>query len=99
MTVTAASLLENHPEFTQGFADYPNMVNGMISQAIAMVDESGYGSTALYDKAVEWKACELLAMSPFARDMRLNKDLDKTYYTREYENMAKVAGSAYRVLP
>lgn len=94
MTVTRTSLLTEHPEWANAPTD---LVDAKLAAAKALLDTDVLGD--LYDYAVVLKTCQLLALSPFSRDMRLSKDDGTTIYDRELHDILIPAGSAHRVEP
>ena len=94
MAVTAASLKVAHPEFTSA----PDVVvNAAIASAVGFHDSEVWGT--LLDTGVELKTCDLLARSPYGRDMRLVKDGLTTVYSLEWERLRTQVARAWRVLP
>lgn len=94
MAVTRTSLLVEHPEW----ANAPSaLVDAKLATAQGLLDSDVLGD--LYDYAVVLKACQLLATSPFARDMKLSKDDGTTIYDKALNEILIPAGAAHRVLP
>jgi len=92
VAVTAASLKAKHSEFDV-VADAT--VTLFITHSESLHDETVWGD--LYDYGVEYKACDLLARSPYARNLRLVPEGDVTIYQREWERMQTQVASAYRM--
>jgi len=95
VAVTRASLRTNNPEFEDAPDD---VIDAKIANATARVSTTVVGDTVI-DNAVEQLACHLLALSPFARDMRLVREDSTTIYMDEYHRIIESQGRAYRVLP
>lgn len=97
MAVTIASLRAAHREFAE--VDHPTdaEVQAAIDHATSLLDQAGLG--ALYDNAVDLMACQLLALSPFARDLRLEKYEHATIFDQPLNDILEVMGRAYRVIP
>jgi len=94
VAVTAADIKADHSEFD---AVSDAMVTRYIAKAVAVHDAEVWGS--LLDLGVEWKTCDLLARAPFARDLRLQADEEKTIYQSEWERLRGQVSHAWRVLP
>lgn len=94
MAVTRTSLLVEHPEW----ANAPTaLVDAKLATAKALLDSDVLDT--LYDPAVVLKTCQLLAVSPFARDMKLSSDDGTTIYDRALNEILIPAGAAHRVEP
>ena len=94
MAVTAASLKVNRPEFAN--ADN-TVVTNFIAKAERRHCSDVWGDA--YDDGVELLTCDMLARSPFARDLRLVKESGRTVYFDEWTAMARQFGGAYRLYP
>ena len=94
MAVTAASLRLARPEFLSASDD---VINPMIAAAYLAHDAEVWGS--LLDLGVELYVCDQLARSPYARDLRLQKDEERTVYQHELARLRRQVGGAWRVLP
>jgi hypothetical protein len=92
MAVTVASLRAAHREFAD--TDHPTdaEVQAAIDKAERFYSEACLGT--LYDDAVELKACQALARSPFARDLRLVKDKGATIFDEELRMIVEPTGRA-----
>lgn len=97
MATTIASLRAAHREFAQ--ADHPTdaEVQAAIDVADDLLDATVLGS--LYDAAVDLKACQILALSPFAQDLRLKKGSAATIFDGQLRAILEPMGRAYRVIP
>lgn len=94
MAVTRASLLIEHPEWANASSA---LVDAKLATAQNLLDSDVLGD--LYDYAVVLKTCQLLAISPFARDMKLSASNGTTIYDHALEEILIPAGTAHRVLP
>lgn len=94
MAVTRSSLLVEHPEWANAPTD---IVDAKLATAQNLLSSDVLGD--LYDYAVVLKTCQLLAVSPFARDMELSMSDGTTIYDRALSDILIPAGSAYRVSP
>jgi len=92
VAVTALSVKMKHPEF-DNVADATVVL--YITQAENCHDSTVWGD--LYDDGVEYKTCDLLARSPYARNLRLVNEGDTTIYQYEWERMRNQVGAAYRM--
>ena len=97
MAVTVASLRADHPEFAD--TDHPSNaeVQAAIDRADRLYSDAELGD--LYDDAVDLKACQSLARSPFARDLRLQKNSRATVYDDDLRQILEPVGRAERVIP
>jgi len=94
VAVTSTSLRTEHPEWE----DAPDaVVDAAIARAQSLISATVLGDR--FDDAVALKACQLLALHPQGRDMRLEKDESRTIYDGPLEALLRAAGSAYRMVP
>jgi hypothetical protein len=96
VAVTGATLVADHPEFSDVWAAQPTMVTNMIAKAEDRCDSTVIGDD-LIDQAVTWLACYFISTSPYARDKRVKAGVAEGYYA-EYEMIARASGRAYRVI-
>lgn len=94
MAVTAADIKADHSEFVP-VADA--VVTAYIAKAVAVHDAEVWGT--LLDIGVEWKTCDLLARSPFGRELRLERSEERTIYQEEWERLKNQVAHAWRELP
>ena len=94
MAVTAASLKAAHPEFG---AAPDAVVTATIARSVACHDSEVWGT--LLDMGVDLHTCDLLARSPYAREMRLVKAEQTTVYRMEWERLKQQVARAWRVIP
>jgi hypothetical protein len=99
MAVTRASLLIEHPEWANAPTD---LVDAKLATAQNLLDSDVLGD--LYDYAVVLKTCQLLASSPYARDMKLSLEsrdgkITHTLYDGALREILEPAGAAHRVEP
>ena len=96
MAVTAADIRTKHPEF-----DIPRntdvVLNAYIADAVLLHCAEVWGTRL--DLGVEWKTCDLLARSPYGRELRLEKDETRTIYQAEWERIRDQVSHAFRLLP
>jgi hypothetical protein len=79
MTVTPASLRAAYDEFSTA----PDaLVQARIDYATQQCDSTAWG--ALLDQGITLLACHMLALSPSARDLRLQQDSANTVYWLQY---------------
>jgi len=96
MAVDATSLTTRYPELAAAVTDYPDMVDGCIAQAQAMVDSDWYGSKA--DHAIHALAAHFVAINPLGELARIDKKGEKTVYWIQYEQIRKSIGAGCRVI-
>jgi len=94
MAVTRTSLLAEHPEWANAPTD---LVDAKLATAQNLLDSDVLGD--LYDYAVVLKTCQLLAISPYARDMQLSASDGTTIYDRALHDILVPAGAAHRMAP
>lgn len=97
MAVTPASLATNRPEFSSVVAARPTLVANFIAKAERVTDAEVWGDS--YDDGVELLVCDMLARSPFARELRLVADDNTTVYRDEWTGLARKFGGAFRLYP
>lgn len=86
MTVTASTLKEAFPEF-DGATDAH--VTATIALATARCHSATWGD--LRDQGIMYMSCDLLARSPFARDMRLVAKDGTTVYQETFDQLLAAA--------
>lgn len=88
MPVTPDQIKAEFPEFVNTSSE---LLAGKIADATGLLNESAFGD--LYDQAVKYKACHLIAVSPsgeFARlDPSKEPDGASTLYERHYLRLLK----------
>lgn len=94
MAVTRTSFLAEQPEWANAPTD---LVDAKLATAQNLLDSDVLGD--LYDYAVVLKTCQLLAVSPFARDMERSSNDGTTIYDRALNDILIPAGTAHRVAP
>lgn len=97
MATTVASLRAAHREFAE--VDHPTdaEIQAAIDTATDLLDATVLST--LFDAAVDLKACQILASSPFARDMRMEKKDYITLYDELLRSLLEPLGRAWRVAP
>jgi len=94
MAVTVADLRREFPEFTPA----PDAVlEAAIAAGYVAHDAQVWGSHL--DLGVMLYACDRLARSPYARDLRLQMQDGRSVYQTELERLRGQVGAAWRVLP
>jgi hypothetical protein len=88
VTVTAASFRLEYPEFENAGDD---LVLPKLAAAAVRTDARFFG--AKYDHALGLRTADLLARSPFARDMQLIAKDDTTTYSRQLTELIEEVGS------
>lgn len=96
MTVSAASFVEQHPEFAALHASNPAMVTTALADALAEVDATACGTEA--DRVQRLKAADALARSPFAQQAGLVDDEGRTPYQATLERITERIGLGYRTV-
>jgi len=88
VAVTVEQLRSEFPEYAHTDS---GLLAGKIADATAMLNPSAFG--ALYDQAVKYMACHLVALSPSGEFARLDpKDQDdgaRTTYERQYQRILR----------
>ena len=97
MAVTPASLAVHRPEFAAAVAAHLTLVTSMIEKAERATDADVWGDS--FDDGVELLVCDMLARSPYCRDLRLVRDGTRTVYRDELETQIKKFGGAWRLYP
>lgn len=92
MAVTIASIRAAHREFSD--TDHPTdgEVQSAIDRAERALSEDSLGT--VYDDAVDLMACQILARSPYARDLRLTKDSMATIFDDQLRQLLEPIGRA-----
>lgn len=81
MAVTADQIRDEFPEFAKTSA---KLVQAKLGEAALRCEATAYG--ALYDMAVKYLACHLIAMSPGGEALRIKyPHLDRTQACTPYE--------------
>ena len=96
MAVTAADIRTKHPEFDIT-RNTDAVIDAFIARAVAVHCAEVWGD--LLDIGIEWKTCDMMARSPYARELRLERDEERTIYQEEWERLKNQVAHAWRVLP
>ncbi len=97
MAVSVISLRAAHREFAE--ADHPTdaEVQAAIDAAERHLDQAALG--VQHDDAVRLMACQFLARSPYAQDLRLEKSGYTTIFDEPLRALLEPLGRAWRILP
>lgn len=94
MSVSVSDIQTRFPEFTNTDA---TLIQQCINDAVDMVNAEVFGTKT--DMAVRYKAAHLIAVNPaFGEQARLDKKMDATVYSTEYERIKRSVASGYRVI-
>ena len=85
MAVTPTSLKAKHLEFDDSELT-DAAIQSHIDDAAFFVSADVWGDA--YDTGIDWKACHLLALSPFGRAMQLVADDETTVYSKQFDTLA-----------
>lgn len=91
--VTPASLIARHPEFQD--VDLA-LIALVIAEAVAELDDEVIPA-GLIDRAVDLHSCDALARSPHGLPLGLVALDGSTLYSRQFDQMVQVHGTAYRL--
>jgi len=94
MTVTAASLIAEFPEFDLDGSNTA-IIQAKIDAATLRTDATVWGT--MRDEGIKYLAAHLLALSPFARELKLANDNGETIYGKMRRDMEMVVASGFRV--
>lgn len=89
MAVTVEQIKSEFPEFAQ---TDPRLIAAKIADAQARLNQSAFGP--LWDQAIKYRACHLIAMSPSGEYARLSVkeqsvDGATTTYEREFRKLVR----------
>lgn len=95
MTVTAAQFLVEFPEFDPEDGSSDALVAAKLTAAYLRTNADVWGD--MRDEGAKYLCAHLLALSPFARELKLaNKD-GETIYGRTRSDLELAVASGYRV--
>jgi hypothetical protein len=96
MPVTSATLLVSFPELTDAGED---LIDAKIAEAELRVGDAAlWGSTAIRDLGVMYKAAHLIALSPYGAMAKLVSDKGSSTYGVQYKQLVDEVGCGFLVL-
>jgi hypothetical protein len=95
MTVTVASFLAEFEEFDPGDSSRDVLVQAKIDAASLRTNAEVWGD--MRDEGIKHLAAHLLALSPYARELKLANNDGETIYLAQRRAMEMAVVSGYRV--
>lgn len=95
MAVGASEFLARYPEFTKAQTIAPGLIDACLTEAATLTDATVWGDKQSI--GIMLRAADMLARSPFARDMKLVSKDDETVYSIRLRDLKRSVAGGYRV--
>lgn len=95
MTITLASFLAEFPEFDPEDGSRDDLVQAKIDAAYLRTNAAVWGD--MRDEGAKYLAAHMLALSPFARELKLADTSGETMYLAQRHAMERAVVSGFRV--